>query len=181
MQLLCSLTSAISIIADTHVNGVKKPRALIKTPLARLLVERYEKRHLAAQVRSANGLRGIFKFSEILGRPTYTNGNSCEHYPQASATCVLLEHRHGPAPWRKSRTAQHFTEFRIMPEDAFYQCVHSLSHSTQHRKAVFWANASLGDFVVVRTPTYTNTAQYVVCLKSSVIGTKIQTKKDTNW
>jgi len=31
------------------------------------LVERYEKRHLAAQVRSINGLRGIFKFSEILG------------------------------------------------------------------------------------------------------------------
>jgi hypothetical protein len=45
--------------------------ALIKTPLARPLVERYKKRHLAVQVRSANGLRGIFKFSEILGRPTY--------------------------------------------------------------------------------------------------------------
>jgi len=38
-------------------------------PIARLFVERYEKRHLAAQVRSANGLRGIFKFSEILGSP----------------------------------------------------------------------------------------------------------------
>jgi len=38
-------------------------------PIARLFVERYKKRHLAAQVRSANGLRGIFKFSEILGSP----------------------------------------------------------------------------------------------------------------
>jgi len=35
------------------------------------LVERYKKRHLAAQVRSANGLRGIFKFSEILGSTPY--------------------------------------------------------------------------------------------------------------
>jgi len=31
------------------------------------MVERYSKRHLAAQVRMANGLRGTFKFSEILG------------------------------------------------------------------------------------------------------------------
>jgi hypothetical protein len=27
--------------------------------------------HLVAQVRRANGLRGIFRFSEILGSPTY--------------------------------------------------------------------------------------------------------------
>ena len=40
-------------------------------PVARLLVERYKKRHLAAQARSANGLRGIFKFSEILCSTTY--------------------------------------------------------------------------------------------------------------
>ena len=40
-------------------------------PVARLLVERYKKRHLVAQVRSANGLRGIFKFSEILGSTPY--------------------------------------------------------------------------------------------------------------
>jgi hypothetical protein len=36
------------------------------------MVERYRKRHLAAQVRSTNGLRGIFKFSEILGSTSYT-------------------------------------------------------------------------------------------------------------
>ena len=48
-------------------------RALIKTPVATLLVERYKKRHLAAQVRSANGLRSIFKFSEILGSTTYSS------------------------------------------------------------------------------------------------------------
>ena len=41
-------------------------------PAARLLVERYKKRHLAAQVRSVNGLRGIFKFSEILGSTSYS-------------------------------------------------------------------------------------------------------------
>ena len=35
------------------------------------MVERYRKRHLAAQVRSANGLRGIFKFSEIVGSTSY--------------------------------------------------------------------------------------------------------------
>ena len=46
-------------------------RALIKTPVARLLVERHKKKNLAAQVRSANGLRGIFKSSEILGSTTY--------------------------------------------------------------------------------------------------------------
>ena len=44
---------------------------LTKKLFARLLVERYKKKHLVAQVRSANGLRGIFKFSEILGRPSY--------------------------------------------------------------------------------------------------------------
>ena len=44
--------------------------ALTKMPVARLLVKRYKKRHLAVQVCSANGLRGIFKFSEILGRPS---------------------------------------------------------------------------------------------------------------
>jgi len=45
--------------------------ALIKMPVATLLVERYKKRHLVAQVRSANGLRGTFKFSEVLGSTTY--------------------------------------------------------------------------------------------------------------
>ena len=81
MQVLCSLTPAISIIADTRENGVKKTaknsetRALIKTPVATLLVERYIERHLASQVRSANGLRGIFKFSEILGSTMYENSD----------------------------------------------------------------------------------------------------------
>ena len=46
-------------------------RALTKKPVAKLLVERYKKRHPAAQVRSANVLRGIFKFSEIFGTPSY--------------------------------------------------------------------------------------------------------------
>jgi hypothetical protein len=46
-------------------------RALIKTPVGWLTVERYSQRHLAAQVRSTNGLRGIFKFSKILGSTTY--------------------------------------------------------------------------------------------------------------
>jgi len=36
-------------------------------PVDRLLVERYKKRHLVPQVCSANGLRGIFTFLEILG------------------------------------------------------------------------------------------------------------------
>jgi len=44
-------------------------RALMKTPVAKLMVERYKKRHLAAQVRSTNGLRGIFKFSEFWVAP----------------------------------------------------------------------------------------------------------------
>jgi len=35
------------------------------------MVERYSKRHLATQVYSANGLRSIFKFSEILGSTSY--------------------------------------------------------------------------------------------------------------
>jgi len=35
------------------------------------MVERYSKRHLVAQVRSTNGLHGIFKFSEILGSTLY--------------------------------------------------------------------------------------------------------------
>ena len=48
-------------------------RTLIKTQDGWLTAERYSKRHLAAQVRSANGLRGIFKFSEILGSNSYTN------------------------------------------------------------------------------------------------------------
>ena len=46
-------------------------RALIKKPVGWLTVERYSKRHLAAQFRTANGLRGIFKFSEILGSTSY--------------------------------------------------------------------------------------------------------------
>jgi hypothetical protein len=76
MQVLCFLTPAILINANTRDSGVKnsqnsETRALTKKAVARLLVERYKKRHLAAQVCSANGLRGIFKFSEILGRPTY--------------------------------------------------------------------------------------------------------------
>ena len=33
---------------------------------------RYSKRHVAAQFRSANDLRGIFKFLEILGSTSYT-------------------------------------------------------------------------------------------------------------
>jgi hypothetical protein len=46
-------------------------RALIKMPVSWLTVERHSKRHLAAQVCSANGLRSIFKFSEILGNTSY--------------------------------------------------------------------------------------------------------------
>jgi len=47
-------------------------RALIKTQVGWLTVERYGKRHLAAQVRIANDLRGIFKFSEISGSTSYS-------------------------------------------------------------------------------------------------------------
>jgi hypothetical protein len=46
---------------------------LIKTPVGWLTVEKYSKRHVAAQVRSANGLRGISKFSEILGSTSYAD------------------------------------------------------------------------------------------------------------
>ena len=58
----------------------------MKTPVAILLVERYKKRHLAAQVRSANGLRGIFKFSEILGSTTYTNPHFMKTYTYTTHT-----------------------------------------------------------------------------------------------
>jgi len=34
-----------------------------------LSVKKYSKRHLAAKVRSANGLRGVFKLSEIWVTP----------------------------------------------------------------------------------------------------------------
>ena len=67
----------ISIIVDTHENGVKKTAKtrkhvhFIKTPVGWLTAERYSKRHLSTQVCSANGLRGIFKFSEILGSTSY--------------------------------------------------------------------------------------------------------------
>jgi len=76
MQIPCSLTSAISIFADTWKRCTEnspnsETRVLIKTPVGRLLVERSSKMHLAAQVHTANGLRGIFKFSEILGSTTY--------------------------------------------------------------------------------------------------------------
>jgi hypothetical protein len=76
MQILYSLTSAISILADTW-EGCKEnrqnsvTRALTKTPVGWLAVERYSKRHLVAQVRIANGLHGTFKFSEILGSTSY--------------------------------------------------------------------------------------------------------------
>jgi len=43
----------------------------MKTPVARVLVERYKERHLAAQIRSANALLGVFKFSESLGSTKY--------------------------------------------------------------------------------------------------------------
>jgi hypothetical protein len=62
--------------------------AFIKMPVARLLVERYKKRHLAAQVRSANGLGGIFKFSEILGGTTYTyNIPNTNNYEDVNTGC----------------------------------------------------------------------------------------------
>jgi hypothetical protein len=67
------------ILRQKEYSQNSETRALIKTPVARLLVERHKKRHLAAQVHSANGLRDIIKFSEILGRPTYisaTHGHS---------------------------------------------------------------------------------------------------------
>ena len=47
--------------------------AITKTPLGTLSVERYKKKHLAAQVCSANGLCSIFKFSEILVSTTYNH------------------------------------------------------------------------------------------------------------
>jgi len=62
-------------------------RALIKTPVGRLLVERYSKRHLAAQFRSAVALRGIFKFSEILGSTSYNISDS--ELPLELVTAVL--------------------------------------------------------------------------------------------
>jgi hypothetical protein len=72
MQVLCSLTPAISIFADTREHGVKKTAKTQKhVPVARLLAERYKKRRLVAQVHSTNSLCDIIKFSEILGRPTY--------------------------------------------------------------------------------------------------------------
>jgi len=76
MQILCFLTPAISINANTLDNGVKKTAKTQKhVHLQRSQLpdcwSKDTKRHLAAQVRSANGLRGIFKFSEILGRPSY--------------------------------------------------------------------------------------------------------------
>jgi len=76
MQVLCSLTPAISINANTRRNGVKKTAKtqkhvhLQRSQLPDCWSKDTKKRHLAAQVRSANGLRGIFKFSEILGRLT---------------------------------------------------------------------------------------------------------------
>jgi hypothetical protein len=53
--------------------------ALIMMPVARLLVERYKKRHLAAQVHSANGLCSIVKFLEIFGSTTY-NRRLCNRW-----------------------------------------------------------------------------------------------------
>jgi len=72
MQILCSLTSIISKLADTWKSCKKNSQnsethAFIKMPVGWLTVERY----LAVQVHSANGLRGIFKLSEILGSTTY--------------------------------------------------------------------------------------------------------------
>jgi len=77
MQVLCSVTPAISINANTRDNGVKKIAKtqkhvnLKRSQLPDCRSKDTKKRHLAAQVRSANGLSGIFKFSEILGRPSY--------------------------------------------------------------------------------------------------------------
>ena len=45
--------------------------ALIKMQVGCMTVERYRKRHLAAQVCSAYGLLGMFKFSEILDITSY--------------------------------------------------------------------------------------------------------------
>jgi hypothetical protein len=79
MQILCSLTSAISIIADTWKQWKRNSQnsetcALIKTPVGWLTVERYSLRHLAVQVHSTNGLQGILKFLEILSSTTYLTG-----------------------------------------------------------------------------------------------------------
>jgi len=58
----------------TH-NQNSETLAFIKTQVGWLMVERYSKRHLAAQVRSANSLRSIFKFSEILVSTSYNTHN----------------------------------------------------------------------------------------------------------
>ena len=50
---------------------ISETPAFIKTPVGWLTVERYSKRHLAAQIPIANRLRYIIKFSKILGSPTY--------------------------------------------------------------------------------------------------------------
>jgi hypothetical protein len=81
IQILCSLTSAISILADTWKRCKENSQhsgtcALVKTPVGWQTVERYSKRHLAVQVCSTNGLRGIFKFSEILGSTSYVSGTT---------------------------------------------------------------------------------------------------------
>ena len=47
-------------------------RALIRTQVGWLTIERYSKRHLAAQVHSPNGLRDMFKFLDILGCTLYS-------------------------------------------------------------------------------------------------------------
>jgi hypothetical protein len=65
-------------------------RAIIKTPVGWLTVERYSKRYLAAQVRSAYGLRGIFKFSKILGSTSYILTKCFTHKPSPGRAHKLL-------------------------------------------------------------------------------------------
>jgi hypothetical protein len=65
--------------------------ALIKTRVGWLTVERYSKRHVAAQFCSTNGLRGIFKFSEILSSNTYVY---LQYIPILGSTTYVYLHIH---------------------------------------------------------------------------------------
>jgi hypothetical protein len=80
MQVLCSLTHAIS---RTLVKMVLRKRPKLcntctyKDASCQTVGWKINKRHLAAQVHITNGLRGIFKFSEILGSTTYILRMTC--------------------------------------------------------------------------------------------------------
>jgi len=88
-------------------------RALTKKPVARLLVERYKMRHLAAQVRSANGLRGIFKFSEILGRTSYIQDFS-EQTSRKETIGKTYTYKGWPLKWMLKKQDKIWTGFILL-------------------------------------------------------------------